>query len=256
MRVAVRRLHAAGIEVILDVVYNHTAESDETRPDAVVPRPRQRQLLSTGGRRPAPHRQRHRHRQHGESVASARAADGDGLAALLGDLVPRRRVPLRSLRDARPRAERLRSGRRLLRRAAPGSGARRREADRRAVGHRSGRLSARQPSARLCRMERPVPRCACGASGAAIAGQRPEIAARLAGSADIFARHGRRPWASINFVAAHDGFTLRGRRELRRASQRGERRRATATAIPPTSPATGASRGRPTTQRSTRCATG
>ena len=32
-------------------------------------------------------------------------------------------------------------------------------------------------------------------------GQRPEIAARLAGSADIFARQGRRPWASVNFVA-------------------------------------------------------
>ena len=32
MRVAVRRLHAAGIEVILDVVYNHTAESDELGP--------------------------------------------------------------------------------------------------------------------------------------------------------------------------------------------------------------------------------
>ena len=32
MRVAVRRLHAAGIEVILDVVYNHTAESDEVGP--------------------------------------------------------------------------------------------------------------------------------------------------------------------------------------------------------------------------------
>jgi len=28
----VRRLHAAGIEVILDVVYNHTAESDEHGP--------------------------------------------------------------------------------------------------------------------------------------------------------------------------------------------------------------------------------
>jgi glycogen operon protein len=39
-------------------------------------------------------------------------------------------------------------------------------------------------------------------------GHRPAIAARLAGSADIFARQGRRPWASINFVAAHDGFTL------------------------------------------------
>ncbi len=46
MRVAVRRLHAAGIEVILDVVYNHTAESERDRADAVVPRPRQRQLLS------------------------------------------------------------------------------------------------------------------------------------------------------------------------------------------------------------------
>ena len=32
MRVAVRRLHDAGIEVILDVVYNHTAEAEETGP--------------------------------------------------------------------------------------------------------------------------------------------------------------------------------------------------------------------------------
>src|SRR4051812_28659394 len=32
MRVAVRRLHAAGIEVILDVVYNHTAEGSEMGP--------------------------------------------------------------------------------------------------------------------------------------------------------------------------------------------------------------------------------
>ena len=31
-RAMVRRLHAAGIEVLLDVVYNHTAESDETGP--------------------------------------------------------------------------------------------------------------------------------------------------------------------------------------------------------------------------------
>src|ERR1700744_3036567 len=32
MRVAVRRLHAAGIEVLLDVVYNHTAEGNEFGP--------------------------------------------------------------------------------------------------------------------------------------------------------------------------------------------------------------------------------
>jgi glycogen operon protein len=37
---------------------------------------------------------------------------------------------------------------------------------------------------------------------------RPELARRLSGSADIFSPSGRRPWASINFVASHDGMTL------------------------------------------------
>ena len=40
------------------------------------------------------------------------------------------------------------------------------------------------------------------------AGSGRRFAARLAGSADLFDRQGRRPWASINFVASHDGFTL------------------------------------------------
>ncbi|HEX3952495.1 MAG TPA: glycogen debranching protein GlgX [Stellaceae bacterium] len=35
-----------------------------------------------------------------------------------------------------------------------------------------------------------------------------EMASRVAGSSDLFARRGRRPWASTNFVTAHDGFTL------------------------------------------------
>jgi isoamylase len=39
-------------------------------------------------------------------------------------------------------------------------------------------------------------------------GQRSEIAARLAGSADMFEHHARRPWASVNHVTSHDGFTL------------------------------------------------
>ena len=54
MRVAVRRLHAAGIEVILDVVYNHTGEGKRARSDAIVPRPRQRQLLSARAGQPPP----------------------------------------------------------------------------------------------------------------------------------------------------------------------------------------------------------
>jgi glycogen operon protein len=36
----------------------------------------------------------------------------------------------------------------------------------------------------------------------------PEMASRMTGSSEIFERHGRRPWASTNFVTAHDGFTL------------------------------------------------
>jgi glycogen operon protein len=36
----------------------------------------------------------------------------------------------------------------------------------------------------------------------------PEFASRLTGSADLYALSGRRPVASINFVTCHDGFTL------------------------------------------------
>jgi isoamylase len=35
-----------------------------------------------------------------------------------------------------------------------------------------------------------------------------ELAYRITGSSDLYARSGRRPYASINFVTAHDGFTL------------------------------------------------
>jgi len=35
-----------------------------------------------------------------------------------------------------------------------------------------------------------------------------ELAYRLTGSSDLYAHNGRRPYASINFVTAHDGFTL------------------------------------------------
>jgi len=39
-------------------------------------------------------------------------------------------------------------------------------------------------------------------------GMLPEFSARIAGSGDLFNKRGRRPWASVNFVTAHDGFTL------------------------------------------------
>ncbi|TDG14921.1 glycogen debranching enzyme GlgX [Seongchinamella unica] len=40
-------------------------------------------------------------------------------------------------------------------------------------------------------------------------GQLPELARRLHGSGDIFEHAGRRPYASVNFITSHDGFTLR-----------------------------------------------
>jgi isoamylase len=36
-----------------------------------------------------------------------------------------------------------------------------------------------------------------------------ELTKSLTGSPEIFDHHGRRPWTSINFVTAHDGFTMR-----------------------------------------------
>jgi glycogen operon protein len=39
-------------------------------------------------------------------------------------------------------------------------------------------------------------------------GQTGDFASRITGSSDIYGRGGRRPYASINFITAHDGFTL------------------------------------------------
>ncbi|MEM8664472.1 MAG: glycogen debranching enzyme GlgX, partial [Pseudomonadota bacterium] len=39
-------------------------------------------------------------------------------------------------------------------------------------------------------------------------GHLPKLARNLLGSADMFDHAGRKPWASVNFITAHDGFTL------------------------------------------------
>jgi glycogen operon protein len=38
---------------------------------------------------------------------------------------------------------------------------------------------------------------------------RGGFAQRMLGSAELFEHHRRKPWASVNFIASHDGFTLR-----------------------------------------------
>jgi pullulanase/glycogen debranching enzyme len=40
------------------------------------------------------------------------------------------------------------------------------------------------------------------------AGMKGAFATRMSGSADLYHNHDRRPFHSINFVTAHDGFSL------------------------------------------------
>ena len=48
----------------------------------------------------------------------------------------------------------------------------------------------------------------CGASGGATAAWCPSWRRASPGSSDLYEQSGRRPYASINFITAHDGFTL------------------------------------------------
>ena len=127
------------------------------RPDPELPRHRQHLVLPAVAGSAALLRRRHRLRQRAQPRPSARAADGDGFAALLGRDLPRRRLPLRSRQHARARGRRLRPRRRVLRRDPPGPRARRQQADRRALGHRAGRLPGRRFSRRLVGVERSFP---------------------------------------------------------------------------------------------------
>ena len=100
----VARFHDAGLEVILDVVYNHTAEGNELGPTLSFKGIDNAVLLSARAGQPALLQQRHRHRQHAQPASSAGDADGHRQPALLGDRHARRRIPLRPRHGSRPRA--------------------------------------------------------------------------------------------------------------------------------------------------------
>ena len=167
----VRDLHAAGIEVILDVVYNHTAEGNHLGPTLSF-----RGIDNAAYYRLVDDDQSllhglHRHRQHACNMRSPHVLQlimdslrywvtemhVDGfrfdLAASAGARVPRGRPAVRVLRP-RP----------------AGSGRLAGQADRRAVGRRRRRLPGRQLPAAVDRVERQVPR------------HRARLLARRAGS--------------------------------------------------------------------------
>ena len=91
----VKALHRAGIEVILDVVYNHTAEGNHQGPMLSFKGIDNLVLLPMLTRGPALLRRLHGHGQQPEPPAPERAATDHGQPALLGARDARRRLPVR-----------------------------------------------------------------------------------------------------------------------------------------------------------------
>ena len=193
------------------------------RADAVVQGRRQPVLLPADARRPAPLHGLHRHRQLAQPGPPERAAADHGLAALLGDRVPRRRLPLRPRVGAGAGVLRRRPAVGVLRRDPPGPGALAGEADRRALGRRARRLPGRQLPGAVVGVERRLPR-----RGARLLARaaRPTASSPRACRARPTSTQadGRDPFASINFVTAHDGFTLHDLVSYNAEAQRGQPR--------------------------------
>ena len=203
----VKALHRAGIEVILDVVYNHTAEGNHLGP-----------MLSFKGvdnasyYRLMPDDPRHYMDFTGTGNRST-SVHPSVLRLIMDSLrywvieVPRRRLPLRP---------RERAGARALRRRPP-----------RAFFDSSTRTPCSRQVKLIAEpwdvgpggyqvgnfpvlwsewngMYRDVMRDFWRGE-ASVA----DFASRLTGSSDLYESDGRHPFASINFITAHDGFTLR-----------------------------------------------
>jgi isoamylase len=207
LRGAIRRLHAAGIEVILDVVYNHTAEGPEDGPTLSF-----RGLDNAGYYLLDPHDKR-------------RCINHTGCGNTLNLAHPRvLQMVMDSLRywvtsfhvdgfrfDLAPTLGREAHG------FDPGAGF----------------FDAVAQDPILSRVKLIAEPWDLGPGGYQVGrhqpgwaewndrfrdglrrywnhepGRRPDFAARLAGSGDLFAPGGRRPWASVNYAASHDGFAL------------------------------------------------
>ncbi|MGE3158558.1 MAG: glycogen debranching protein GlgX [Xanthobacteraceae bacterium] len=207
MRVAVRRLHAAGIEVILDVVYNHTAEGSELGPTFSF-----RGLDNTSYYRLVADNPRYYVNDTGTgntlNLSNARVlqmvADSlrywvtsfhvDGFRFDLGVTLGRESHgfdPGAGFFDVL-RQDPILSRVKLI--SEPWD-----------IGPGGYQLGHHPPSFAEWndRFRDGIRRFWRGDDG-----MRGEFAARLAGSSDLFDRRARRPWASVNYAASHDGYTL------------------------------------------------
>ena len=207
MRVAVRRLHAAGIELILDVVYNHTAEGSEMGPTLsfrgldnasyyrLVPDNKRQCINDTG----TGNTLNLSHPRVLQMVMDSlrywvTAFHVDGFRFDLGVTLGRRAGgfdPSSGFFDIL-RQDPVLSRVKLISEPwdlGPGGY----QLGNHPPGFAEWNDRFRDSTRRFWRGD---------------AGERPEFAGRLAGSGDLFDKRARRPWASINYAACHDGFTL------------------------------------------------
>ena len=207
LRIAVRRLHAAGLELILDVVYNHTAEGSELGPTLSF-----RGLDNASYYRLLPDNPRHCINDTGTgntlNLSTSRvlqmvmdslrywvtAFHVDGFRFDLGVTLGREAHgfdPCSGFFDA-IRQDPVLQKVKLI--SEPWD-----------IGPGGYQLGNHPPGFAEWndRFRDGVRRYWRGDPG-----ERADFAARLAGSSDLFDRRHRRPWASINYVASHDGFTL------------------------------------------------
>ena len=211
------------------MVYNHTAEGGRDGPTLSLPRPRRPRLL--------PARRTGRRRRDATATSPAAATPS----------TPRTRTALRLILDSLRYwvTEMHVDGFRFdLTPALTRTGARRRHARRAsstAIGQDpvlrhvkliaepwdvvDGRLPGRRVPAAVGASGTTSTATPSATSGAARLRRRPRR--RVPGSPaprDLYADDGRSPYASVNFVTAHDGFTLRDLVSYDRQAQRGQRR--------------------------------
>jgi glycogen operon protein len=207
MRIAVRRLHAAGIEVILDVVYNHTAEGNEFGPTLSF-----RGLDNANYYRLLPDNPRHYINDTGTgntvNLSHPRVLQMvmdslrywvtsfhvDGFRFDLGTILGREGYGFdvgSGFFDA-VRQDPVLSRAKLISEpwdTGPGGY----QLGQHPPGFAEWNDRFRDGARRFWRGDD---------------GERSDFSTRLAGSSDLFEHRGRRPHASINYVASHDGFTL------------------------------------------------
>ena len=204
----VRSLHQAGIEVILDMVFNHTAEGDATgpmwsfrgidNPTYYILDPAGNYVNFTGCGNTVQLQQSRGARFHCR------------LSALLGDGDARRRLPLRPGVDSWPRAGRLGAeaipplleslaydpvlaNTKLIAEAWDAAGL-----------YQVGTFPSWGRWAEWNGKFRDDVRSFVKGD----AGMTSALATRLLGSPDLYLTSAREPYHSINFVTCHDGFTL------------------------------------------------